>query len=86
MAYTDDEEKCDAPLDVQKKPFCVIGPSVGRYNYARTWTSSADECVQHAQNLFRREKDKPTELYVVQVIKIIRVPTNVEVVDVKPGA
>jgi hypothetical protein len=93
----DDDDECTTPtpkaaarpadFSEGKSPFCVISASVNT-SVPRTWCATAEEATEHAKNLLKNNyrKDRaPMDLYVVQAIKIVRVPTSVEVVDIKPS-
>ena len=72
-------EQVEAPVtDITNTPFCVITP----YGGSRTWCDTAEAAVSHAQMLLRRKGQDAAEFYVVRVVKIVRVPTNFEVIDV----
>ena len=62
------------------KPFCVIG-LCARSSH-RTWMPTVGEAIGHAITLLKKGSNKTEDLYVVQVIKVVRTPVNYEVVDV----
>ena len=72
-----------------KNPFFVIGAKT-QSACARTGKSTADEAVEHAKSIMRKAQASsnggrwgvPDELYVVQVVKVVRLSNPpVEVLD-----
>ena len=61
-----------------EKRFCVIGPEAGMgKTWARTWFVDADEAAQHGGRLVG--KSQSGELYVVQIVRVIRPKADYEV-------
>lgn len=76
-----------------EKPFCVIGAcasidATNKRGATRNWYEDVTLAEQHAVDLLRRNPydyaRTATELYVVQVVRLVRTPVNYEILAVKP--
>lgn len=65
--------------------FCVIGSQVSRYNVDRTWCRDLEAATKHAVRLLGRTdnvRGGTTELYVVEVRRVVRTTVPHEIIDV----
>ena len=67
---------------VMREPFCVIGVQCTNPAWNRKWYADPEQAEQHAVELLGRAKQKATELFVVQAIRLVRTPVNYEVLNV----
>lgn len=76
-----EEEHDDAKPDfkVEATPFCVVGQAAG---FRRTWCKDIDEAIAHAGKLLGGKPGQ--ELYVMQAVKIVRIPVTTQVIDLPP--
>lgn len=72
------------------RKYCVISPTVDAKGVARTWKATSEEAVTHAQHLIERSYERggnrTRRLFVVEVIKVVEVPSVVNIDVREPKA